>query len=481
MLKRLVIAVIGAVGVLVVGLAVASATLWRADDVLVATVASDQAYVVTAPGVIDVGGAPATVTARTSAGHPVVVVVGRDTDVLGWIGEDPYELVTGLSGWHTLATRAVTATASAAASDLASGSASDPATASDAAAPATATPSASSATTDPVAVADPAGSDMWTASDEGTGSASVTWPSQSGRWSVLAASPDGTATTLSIAWPRTVTTPYLWPGVVAGGLLVLLALGLVARLWWTSRRAVAGWTAVEPAPVEVAPATAPRTRRELREAERLAAGSRSEVPRTGSVERVARTTSPGPAGTFAGPGGSEPPAAARPGPFVGTRSETAGGTRQTDPTAGPAQLATDPQVPPSGESVPRGRRLLPRRRPAESVGHGPVVDRPTDALPVPGGPEAATSVPGAVGPRPAELRSPEPEPLFPRGARGLRRAASTSEPSVSGPDGPAGAPGRTADPSPAGAASAGTTSATGTPSATGASGHPMWTPTRPSG
>ncbi|MCG2803646.1 MAG: hypothetical protein L6311_16360 [Cellulomonas sp.] len=362
MLKRLVIAVIGAVGVLAVGLAVASATLWRADDVLVATVASDQAYVVTAPGVIDVGGAPATVTASTSSGHPVVVVVGRDTDVLGWVGGDRYELVTGLSGWHTLATRAVTATATASAS----GAASPAAAASDAPLAATASSSAAASTPAPVAVGDPAGSDMWTASDAGTGSATLTWPSQPGRWSVLAASPDGTATTLSIAWPRTVTTPYLWPGVAVGGLLVLLALGLATRMWWTARRGDASWTAVEVAPAPLAAAPVPRTRRELREAERLAAGSRSDRPRTGSMERVPPPSrsrhdqghDEGPAG----PSGSVPPDRA-------VDSDSAGSRRST-PTTGPTPESVDASTSAPQESEPRGRRLLPRRRRPGSVDGG---------------------------------------------------------------------------------------------------------------
>lgn len=366
MLKRLVIAVIGAVGVLVVGLAVASATLWRADDVLVATVTSDRSYVVTAPGVIDLGGAPATVTARTTSGHPVVVVVGRDTDVLGWVGEDQYELVTGLSSWHTLATSAVTATASATASDTASpdgasssdASSSDAATAADGAAQDTATPTPTASAAALVAVADPAGSDMWTASDEGTGSATLTWPSQAGRWSVLAASPDGTATTLSIAWPRTVTTPYLWPGVVGGGLLILLALVLTARLWWSGRRGDAGWTAVEVPPAPVAPAGVPRTRRELREAERLAAGPRPDGPRTGPVDRVAAPTSPRPAGRRRAAVPSEEPGA--------PAADPVDGARQPEQPAG-RSLAAEAPAPAPEEPDPRGRRLLPRRRRAAAV------------------------------------------------------------------------------------------------------------------
>ncbi|WP_159810478.1 hypothetical protein [Cellulomonas citrea] len=364
MLKRLVVAAIGAVGVLVAGLGVASATLWRADDVLVASLTSDLPYVATAPGVIDMAGAPATVTARTADGHPVVVAVGRDTDVLGWLGQDEFTYVTGLSGWHTFAGRtglptpapSASGSSTAAPSDAASASASDGAAASTQAS-ASPTPTAAG----PVAVADPTGSDMWVAQDRGDGAATVSWPSQPGRWSVLAASPDGTPVTVSIAWPRTVTTPYLWPGVVVGGLLVLLALALAGRMWWSARRPSEDWTDVEsPTGVEPEPASAPKTRRELREAERLAAAARSGAPRTGALRRVTPGDAPQPPSVT----GSHPTVSQ---PAVPTSTAPTGTALGGTPPTGTASTEAVADVPVEGARPSRGtsspaRSLLPRRR-----------------------------------------------------------------------------------------------------------------------
>ena len=107
MLKRLIVAVVGFVGVVVIALGVASATLWRADDVLVADLRADEQLVVTDPGVLELAGPE--VTVRAEADGPVVLAIGRDTDVTGWVGDDPHQRVTGLSGWHELAADAVAA------------------------------------------------------------------------------------------------------------------------------------------------------------------------------------------------------------------------------------------------------------------------------------------------------------------------------------------------------------------------------------
>ena len=62
MLKRLIIAAVGVVGLVVIGLGIASATVWRADDVLVATTSGGSHTLVTDPGVLELGGDPVTVT-----------------------------------------------------------------------------------------------------------------------------------------------------------------------------------------------------------------------------------------------------------------------------------------------------------------------------------------------------------------------------------------------------------------------------------
>jgi hypothetical protein len=317
-LKRVIHAVVGVVGLVLIGLAIASATVWRADDVLHASATADAAIVVTDPGVLEMAGDPVTVTATVPAGGRVVLVVGRDTDVAGWVGADAHERVTGLATWHALAlasgaspaasvdpSATGTATASGAPDDAAAAGAgdaasSDAATAasSDAAgvaSSAAATASASSATATDVAPADPSGSDMWVAQADGAGSAELTWQAVPGRWSLLVvgttASGAAAPPTVEMAWPRTVTTPYLVPGCVAGALLVLLALGL---LWRDVRRGhrAAEWTPVltEPIPVVDGTGTQPvLTRRQIREMRALAEAGLAPVLPAAAGEPSAAT------------------------------------------------------------------------------------------------------------------------------------------------------------------------------------------------
>ncbi|GIG30229.1 hypothetical protein [Cellulomonas marina] len=274
MLTRLIHAAVGVVGVVLVLLGVASATLWRADDVLRATATARTPLVVTDLGVLELGGDPVTVRVTAPGGAPVVLAVGRDTDVAGWVGTDAVTRVTGLSDWDTLAT---TTTSTATPTPTAEGSAS-PAPSESAEAPAEG---------EAAAVADPAGSDLWVVQATGEGSAELVWPAQEGRWTLLAAAPGGERPTISLAWPRVVTTPWLWPLVVSGAVLVLLSAVLLARGVARARRRE------EPLPVTTGslpvvtdPDGVPLTptRRRLREAEEAArreAGTRR--PRTGEV------------------------------------------------------------------------------------------------------------------------------------------------------------------------------------------------------
>ncbi|MFF1529675.1 hypothetical protein [Cellulomonas sp. NPDC058312] len=224
MLQRLIAALLGLLGVASVGLGVASATAWRADDPLIATAApgGDVRTLVTDPGVLELAGDPVTVTVRAE-GSPVVLAIGRDTDVTGWVGSDPYTRVTGLSDWHTLAT-----TAGEPATDAPS---TDPSADAAAATPVP-EPSASAPAADGSAAtaADPTGSDMWVVETSGDGSASLEWPAQDGRWSLIAVSLGDTAPTLDLSWPQTVTTPWLWPGVALGVLLLAVAAILLVRI-----------------------------------------------------------------------------------------------------------------------------------------------------------------------------------------------------------------------------------------------------------
>jgi hypothetical protein len=236
-LQRLIAAVLGALGLLAIGLGVASSTVWRGDDILVATASPDAHLVVGDPGVLELAGDPVTVTVHAADDAPVVIAVGRDTDIAGWVGTDAHAQVTGLTGWHVLRTETVAAEpaptpaeptpAEPAATDPA---ATDPSASATSEATAGATP----------AVADPTGSDLWVAQATGNGTATLTWDAQPGRWSLVVASLGESSPVIELAWPRTVTTPWLWPGVVGGALLLLTGLGLGARLWIRARRGLTG-------------------------------------------------------------------------------------------------------------------------------------------------------------------------------------------------------------------------------------------------
>ncbi|MBO3100346.1 hypothetical protein [Cellulomonas fengjieae] len=419
MLKRLMIAVIGIVGLVVVCLGIASATVWRADDVLVATTSGGPHTLVTDPGVLELGGDPVTVKVTVPDDGKVVLAIGRDTDVAGWVGTDEHGRVTGLSGWHTLEVEEV------------AGPEPTPAP-TDAAAPADgASPAPAEGATDaPATVADPSGSDLWVAEETGTGSAELVWPAQEGRWSLLAVSTGESAPTLSLAWPRVVTTPWLWPCVAVGALLMLVAAWLMLR---DVRRRRAGlddetWHPVSTGAVPVVTVGDGNeipvlTRRELREA----AQARAARPRTGSVPKVTARTGSVPVVAAPKNPTADAPATTSAGAAAVTQATVATSRRSLRPPTGaipvvPQKSATDrpapgpgwtPTAAPGGDrtsaDATAGRPTSAPVAPTTSGGPGPA--RPTADAPPHGRPSwvAGTSAPAtpvgapATGPnRPAD-------------------------------------------------------------------------------
>jgi hypothetical protein len=352
--QRLIAALLGVLGAGLIALGVASATVWRADDILVATAkASGATLLVTDPGVLSLIGKSVTVTAQAPAQGNVVIAIGRDTDVAGWVASDPHTQVTGLAGWHALATKPVGTAATSSPSSSPSATPTEPSPE-----PAVTGPAAGAATA-PAAVAaaapapDPTGSDMWVAQASGPGKASLTWTDQPGRWRLLVAStgPDTGPPTVRLAWPQVVTTPWLVPCVVSGALLLLVAAWLILRRrWWARGGLRVAWNAVDTGetptvtgPTVVVPATgvavgsapepgAPLTRRQMREIERTApiplVAPRLSLRRrepsetdpgpssdTGPTPTGSHSSSPAPVSTTPGPAWSSPPAPVpRPGP-----------------------------------------------------------------------------------------------------------------------------------------------------------------------
>jgi hypothetical protein len=467
-LQRLIAALLGVLGIAAIGLGVASATVWRADDPLVATAApgGDSRTLVTDPGVLELAGDPVTVTVRAE-GSPVVLAVGRDTDVTAWVGADPYARVTGLSGWHTLATTA--GEPPAAATPQAS------------AEPAPSPSAGATAEETAVQAADPTGSDMWVLEAGGDGSATLDWPAQDGRWSLIAVSLGETAPTLDLSWPQTVTTPWLWPGVALGVLLLAVAAILLVRILRSRDDADAGWHPVttgafatvaapagSPAAAGSAPGAAgqpvpgppgdaipvgtvgvsPPTRRQIREAEAAAAAAAAERRRgrrtpTGSIPAVtgatpvvtgavpvvtgATPTTDRPVAEPVPAGGPQRPAA--PTPAAGTPAAPGGAAASAD-TAG--DTSTAPRRGLAGR--------LPWRKSRAEQAEG--------AVPAPGTAEPSaptTAVPStSVAPAPASTSwSPTPgAPARPAPAPGAAPAA----PLVAGSGAAASPPGAPATP-----------------------------------
>lgn len=482
MLQRLIAALLGVLGIAAIGLGVASATVWRADDPLVATAApgGDNRTLVTDPGVLELAGDPVTVTVRAE-GSPVVLAVGRDTDVTAWVGADPYARVTGLSDWHTLATTA--GEPPAAATPEASA---EPAP----------SPSASAAAEEAaVQAADPTGSDMWVLEAGGDGSATLDWPAQDGRWSLIAVSLGDTAPTLDLSWPQTVTTPWLWPGVALGVLLLAVAAILLVRILRSRDDPDAGWhsvstgafatvaapagsraaagsapgAAAQPAPGQPGDAipvgtvgVSPPTRRQIREAEAAAAAAAAERRRgrrtpTGSIPAVTGAT---PVVTGAVPVATAP--TPTPGQPVPEPVPAAGPQRPVAPTpaAGTPTAPGEAAAPADTPAEPRrglGGRLPWRKGRAAQAGTAApapisaepsVPSVPSAAVPSPPPPAAPASTswsptPGAPAARPAPAPAPAPgaAPAVPLAAGPGAPAAPPRAPVPTTPTGGSTAPG----------------------------------------
>ena len=191
-----------------IGYGVATATVLRESDTVVATAtpSGDGTMVVTEPGVLGLVDDQVTVRATVPEGQKVTLALGSDVDVLGWVGDDPYDSVTGLSSWETLSVAPGTGLATGE-EETDGAEAEEP---------------AEKPSTGP----DPAGSDMWISEVSGETTASMRWTEQPGRVVLLAAGvgENAEAPTLELTWPRPASTPYLWPGVLGGSFVLILGI-----------------------------------------------------------------------------------------------------------------------------------------------------------------------------------------------------------------------------------------------------------------
>jgi hypothetical protein len=190
---------------------------------------------ITDPGVLEMAGDEVSVTVTASRGENVVLAVGRTADVEAWVGTDAVTRVTGLSDLNRLSTTDVAPSAP----DLAETEApAEGEAAPEEAAPEGEAPAEGEAAPEEAAP-DPAGSDLWVAEAVGSDEATLEWPAQDGRWTLLAASTGAGAgpPTVTMTWPQVVTTPYLVPGVAGGAVLLLAGLAWWVVLLRRSRRA----------------------------------------------------------------------------------------------------------------------------------------------------------------------------------------------------------------------------------------------------
>ena len=237
MSRRILSVVVTVLGLVLVALAVCSATIWKPGSKVEAKFASgpSQPYVITAPGVLSGAESDVTVTASSSDGKDVHLFVARAADLDAWMSPDadkalPYTVVTGVDAdAGTLSSRDETqfcppANATPAPSAAASSQPSASAQAGGS--------QCSQRKTNGVTAS---GSDIWLG--EKTGGSSVTFNTGDDadramlprknvdEQIVVMAMTDGKAPApgLTISWKRQVETPwYFYGGLILGGFFVLV-------------------------------------------------------------------------------------------------------------------------------------------------------------------------------------------------------------------------------------------------------------------
>ena len=103
MSRRILSVVVTVLGLVLIALAVCSATIWKPSSKVEAKLASgpSQPYVMTAPGVLSGTESDIAVTAKSSDGKDVHLFIARAADVDAWLSPDadnalPYTAVTGI-------------------------------------------------------------------------------------------------------------------------------------------------------------------------------------------------------------------------------------------------------------------------------------------------------------------------------------------------------------------------------------------------
>ena len=313
MSRRILSVVVTVLGLVLVALAVCSATIWKPGSKVEAKLASgpSQPYVITAPGVLSGAESDVTVTASSSDGKDVHLFVARAADLDAWMSPDannalPYTAITSIDAdAGTLASKDETQYCPPA------NAAPAPSAAPSAQPSASAQAGGSKCSERKAKGVTASGSDIWLG--EKTGGSSVTF--NTGKDAdramlphknldeqiVVMAMTDGKASApgLTISWKRQVETPwYFYGGLVLGSVFVLVGaflffIDLQLRRANVDRRTRSAERAARIANADsVSTEGIPQvddpdrrlTRRELRDKERAeASGEPWTDPRTGRV------------------------------------------------------------------------------------------------------------------------------------------------------------------------------------------------------
>ncbi len=195
-MRRLLVALLVLLGLAAVGVGIGLRTIWLPSDQVTATATLPEPglVVTTAPGLLEARPGPVTVTARAKDGDPVLLAVGREGDVKAFVLGATGTTLTGFDA------------------DNAQRLTSAPLPADGENAP-------------PAGLPDPASSDLWVQRETGKGDARLVYEQPDGRWLLVAAG-DGSSPapdTLTLTWPRQVSTPWSLPLLVAGLVLLIVA------------------------------------------------------------------------------------------------------------------------------------------------------------------------------------------------------------------------------------------------------------------
>ena len=191
MFRKILAGLLALAGLAAATAGILSATVYRGSDTVTASMpAPTTPVLLIEPGVLGLVADEVTLNAQAPNDEAPIVIVSAPTyDVEAWVGPAAVTRVTGLEDWDTLAIEVTEGEAT---------------------------------------VPDPGGADIWRTETEAVGSyTAIVTPDRDPVTVMLASDGTQSAPAISLTWPVEVTTPYLIPLLVAGGVLLLAALALL--------------------------------------------------------------------------------------------------------------------------------------------------------------------------------------------------------------------------------------------------------------